>query len=93
MNNANWTLKNGLATIDCASFPYAFRTAFNIVRKTVEAKKDPGVVIKGILILGPPNARGERNKYTYAQATELAQGQGLLQPDGSINSREFKRRF
>lgn len=92
MSNANWILKNGLQSIDCISFPYAFRTAYNIVRKTIEAKKDPSSVIKGLIILGPINGRGERNKYNYAQATELAQGQDLLQADGNINSKEFKRR-
>jgi len=90
--NSNWILKNGMQSIDCISFPYAFRTAYNIVRKTIEAKKDPSTTIKGLTILGPVNGRGERNKYSYAQAMELAKDQGLLQPDGNVNSREFKKR-
>ncbi len=81
-----------MQSTDCSSFPYAFRTAYNIVRKTIEAKKDPTATIRGLTILGPVNGRGERNKYNYAQATELAQGQGLLQADGNLNSREFKKR-
>jgi hypothetical protein len=90
--NANWILKNGVATTDCASFPFAFRTAFNLVRKAIEAKKDPTPVIKDITILGPVNGKGERTKYSYDAAAELAKGQGLLTPDGTINSREFKKR-
>ena len=89
----NWILKNGGQTIDCSSFPYAFRTAFNLVRKVIEAKQDPTPVIKAISIVGPANAKGERSTYSYAAATQLAQGQGLLTPDGQINSREFKRKF
>ena len=92
MNNSLWTLKNGASTIECTSFPYAFRTAYFTVRKAVEAKKDTSALIKGLVILGPSNSRGERSKYSYFEATELAKGQGLLTPDGNINSREFKKR-
>jgi hypothetical protein len=90
--SSNWILKNGVQTTDCISFPFAFRAAYNIVRKTIEAKKNPAPVIKDLTILGPVNSKGERTKYTYASATELAKGQGLLTPGGEINSREFKKR-
>ena len=90
---SNWILKNGLQSIDCSSFPYAFRTAYNIVRKAIEAKQDPTAVSKGIVILGPVDRHGDRTKYTYLAAMELAKDQGLLQADGNINSREFKRKY
>ena len=78
--------------MDCDSFPFAFRSAFNAVRKAVEAKQSPASVAKNITILGPTNSRGERITYTYASALQLAQDQGLVTSEGNINSREFKRR-
>ena len=48
--------------------------------------------MKNITIIGPPNAKGERTKYTYASAKQMAEGMGLLTADGTINSREFKKR-
>jgi hypothetical protein len=89
-SNANWIFKNGAQAIDCTSFPFAFRTMFNVVRKGVADKKP--VNTKDLTILGPKNLRGERTTYSYDKATQLATEQGLLTMDGQINSREFKRR-
>jgi hypothetical protein len=89
-SNANWILRNGSQTMDCTSFPYAFRTMFNIVRKSIENKKP--VNTRDLSILGPRNLRGERTTYSYEAASQLASEQGLLTVDGQINSREFKRR-
>jgi hypothetical protein len=91
--NANWILNTGTGPIPCDTFPYAFRTAFNLVRRASETKgANVSVVIKGISIQGPPNLRGERRMYSYVTATQMALDQGLLTPDGSINSREFKQK-
>jgi hypothetical protein len=90
MSNANWILRNGVQNIDCTSFPYAYRTMFNIVRKGIADKKP--VDTKKLSILGPKNIRGDRTTYSYASATTLARSQGLLDLDGQINSREFKRK-
>jgi len=87
-----WILKNGIQSVDCSSFPYAFRTAYNLVRKANEAKQDATPIIKGISIVGPPTPRGERTTYSYASAKQMAEDMGLLTPDDQINSREFKRR-
>lgn len=89
MNNANWILKNGTQTIPCTSFPFAYRTMFNLVRP---AEGKAPVNSNDLSIKGPANLKGERTTYTYAMATKLAKEQGLLTPDGTINSREFKRR-
>ncbi len=48
--------------------------------------------MKGLAIIGPPNPKGERTTYSYASAKQMAEGMGLLTPEGTINSREFKRR-
>lgn len=90
--NSNWILKNGTQSIDCSSFPYAFRTAYNLIRKAIEAKQNVSSVINGISIVGPPNAKGERTTYSYDKAKQMAEGMGLLSSDGQINGREFKRR-
>ena len=86
----NWTLKSGNVTTECASFPYAFRTAYNNVRKAIEAKQSPSGLIQNITILGPVNARGERIKYNYAEAVELARSMDILTIDGNINSKNMK---
>jgi hypothetical protein len=88
--NANWIFKNGKQNIDCMSFPYAFRTMFNVVRKAIADKKQ--VSTKDYSILGPKNVRGDRKTYSYDEATNLATEQGLLTVDGQINSREFRKR-
>lgn len=90
--NANWILKNGAQRTECASFPFAFRTAFNLIRKAIEAKQDASAIMRNLSIVGPPGPRGERTTYSYASAKEMAEGMGLLSPEGQINSREFKRR-
>lgn len=92
MNKVTWILKSGVTATECASFPYAFRTAYNIVRKALEKNENVGSVINGIQIVGPPNLKGEIMKYTYSSAVNLAKSMGLLLPDGSINQKEFKRR-
>lgn len=90
MSNANWIFKNGVQSVDCTSFPYAFRAMHSVVRKGIENKQP--VNTKDLTILGPKNGRGEREVYSYFKATQLATDQGLLTAQGEINSREFKRR-
>ena len=89
-NQANWILKNNGVTIPSASFPYAFRSMWNSVRKGIEDKKP--VNTKEITIVGPPNLKGERTTYSYNDAVALAREQGLLNAQGEINSKEFKKR-
>lgn len=93
MNNtpeANWILKNGSQKIDYTSFPYAYRTAFNIVRKSILGKKP--INTRDLTIQGPKDPRGDRKIYSYDEATRLATDMGLLTPEGQINGKEFKRR-
>lgn len=90
MSNANWIFKNGASSVDCTSFPYAFRAMWNTIKKGVTDKKP--VDTSTLTILGPKNGRGERTAYSYFQARKLAEDQGLLTAEEQINSREFKRR-
>lgn len=90
MSNASWIFKNGAASVDCTSFPYAFRAMWNTIKKGIADKKP--VNTDTLSILGPKNSKGEREKYSYFRARQLAESQGLLTADEQINSREFKRR-
>lgn len=92
MNKVKWILKSGVTSTECTSFPYAFRMAYNIVRKALEANQDVSKVISGIQIVGPPNGKGELMKYNYQKALDLARSMGLVLPDGSINQKEFKKK-
>lgn len=90
--NITWILKYRDQKVECTSFPFAYRTAFNIVRKTIEANLPTGTLISSISITGPPNFKGDKKAYSYAEATNTAIGMGLLNGDGEINSREFKKK-
>lgn len=74
------------------SFPYAFRYMWNGIRKGVEAGKPQDELTKQISIVSPlKDVHGDFRVYSYDQAVQMAKGQGLLTPEGQINSREFKR--
>lgn len=92
MKAANWILRNGMQRHECLTFPFAFRSMFNIVRKGLETGKESlSEMIPKLSIIGPPNAKGERKTYNYSSAMEMAKCQGLITSDGQINSKEFKR--
>jgi hypothetical protein len=87
-NNTNtWSFHDGLQNYPCMTFPYAYRHMFNALKKGVEAGLHYDTMLKRFKIISPIG-----KEYSYAKATELAQQQGLLTPDGSINSREFKKK-
>lgn len=91
--NSIWKLQNGNTITECTSFPYAYRTAWNMVRKAIDEKQDPGVLIRNMKIISPQKDRvGDNKVYSYTEATVMAKSMGLLTPEGSINGREFKRR-
>ncbi len=91
-NKIKWILKNGFTSTEFTSFPYAFRVAYNTVRKAIEINKNLDSTINGIQIIGPPNGKGELMKYSYSSAADLAKSMGLLLPDGTLNQKEFKKR-
>ncbi len=91
-NKTKWIVKSGVTVTECVSFPFAFRMAFNLVRKALEKNQNVGSVVSGIQIVGPPNGKGEPMTYTYSKASDLAKSMGLLLPDGTINQKEFKKR-
>lgn len=91
-NKVKWILKNGAQIIECNSFPYAFRNAYNIIRKALENNQDIGRVMSGIQIVGPPNGKGEPMTYNYTRAVSLAKSMGLLLADGTLDQREFKKK-
>ena len=93
MNNATWTLVNGKSKSDCSTFPFAFRQAYFLIEDEKKAKRPALELMKSLKILGPPNLRGERTTYSWSSATDFAKNSGLLTPDGTLNNKEFKRKF
>ena len=85
--NTNWTFDDGFKKTACTTFPFAFRMMHNILRKAIEAGQTTSDLMKRFKIMSPVGT-----VYTYSRACELATQQGLLTPDGSLNSKEFKRR-
>jgi len=65
---------------------------FAIAKKAVESPGSAKVVEKLCIISPQKDAHGDPRRYSYAAATEMATDSGLLTPEGTINSREFKRR-
>ena len=92
MNNVTWTLVNGKSKSEFSSFPFAFRQAFFLIEAEKKAKRPALALMKELKILGPPNPRSERTTYSWSSATDLAKSNGLLTLDGTLNSKEFKRR-
>ncbi len=92
MNKVKWMFKNGFQSTECTSFPFAFRMAYNAVRKALDNEADVGKVMSGIQIVGPPNGKGELMKYNYTSAVALAKSMGLLLADGTINHKEFGKK-
>ena len=93
MNNTlKWIFKNGASATECESFPFAFRAMYHTVRHGVEAGKPFGELVKKMSIVSPAkDIHGQNRVYSYAAANEMAKNQGLLTPENTINSREFKR--
>ena len=85
--NANWFFNDGLQIHPCTSFPFAFRMMFNQIRKALEAGKNTDEMTRRFTITSPVG-----RVYDYDRATQLATDQGLLTLEGTINSREFKRK-
>ena len=86
-----WQFKNGLnVPLEFTTFPLAFRAMFNLVKKGIEDKKP--VNTSGFVIFGPKNPRGERTRYNYAEATALAESFNLVNSDGFLNGKEFKKK-
>ena len=90
-NNPNWILNNNGVKSPFTSFPYAFRAMWNVVQNAIKAKKPVDGLTKAMSIQGPPNAKNERTTYSWFTANQMAKDQGLLQLDGTLNGREFKR--
>ena len=92
MNNI-WIFRNGVQSIECTSFPFAYRAMWYALKKNAEAGKSNAEMIKHLSIISPvKNMYGQKKVYDYDEATTMATAQGLLGTDGQINSREFKRK-
>lgn len=83
----SWIFDDGFQKHPYATFPYAFRSMFNAIKKGVETGKKYDDMARTFKVYSPVGII-----YSYARATELATQQGLLTPDAQINSREFRRR-
>lgn len=82
-----WTFNDGVQKHPCTSFPFAYRMLYNSLKKGVETGKKFEEMTKVFRILSPTG-----KVYSYTDATSLATDQGLLTPEGTINSKEFKRK-
>ena len=84
-----WQFRSGTNTIqEFSTFPFAFRSMYNLVRNGIDDKKP--IDTSSFIILGPKNPRGDRVQYRYNAAVEFAKSIGLLSLDGHINGKEFK---
>ena len=92
--NTKWLFRDGTTTVECTSFPFAFRAMFMTVKQGVEkGKRKYEDMIRSMSIVSPMVDRntGKPKVYSYAAATQFAKDTGVLTPEGQINSREFKR--
>lgn len=78
--------------MEFTSFPYAFRSMWNTLRKGVENGRTHGDMVRQMSIIAPLKDRhGDPKVYSYAEAQRMAEMQGLLNDSGQLNSKEFKR--
>lgn len=92
MNAAIWIFRDGATKVECTSFPYAFRTMVNTIKKGVEKGGRKEDMVKRMSIVSPiKNRLNDTKVYSYAEAVQMADTMGLLTADGQINSREFRR--
>jgi hypothetical protein len=90
--NAIWIFKNGSTSVECTSFPYAFRAMFNTVRKAIEAGQPTSNLTNQMSIISPmKDIHGNPRVYNYFEAKKMALDQGLLTPEEQINGKEFRR--
>lgn len=88
--NTEWTMKDGLRRNVFSTFPYAFRHIYNMIEaanKDPESKRKSKDIIDSIYLLSPTG-----KLYTYTDALKLAQTQNLVNNEGQLNSKEFKRK-
>lgn len=91
MTKMMWLFKNGAESIEHTSFPYAFRTMWNTVKKETENNKNSFQdVIKKMVIISPlKDIHGDNRRYNYTAACELATTLDVLK-DGGINKKAFR---
>lgn len=79
-------------TVECNSFPYAFRAMYNTVQVGVEKGKTVGQMCKNMRIISPlKDLHGDHKTYSYPEAVRMATQSGLLSADGQLNGKEFRR--
>jgi len=93
MNTNLWIFRDGVSPgVQCNSFPFAFRAMFYSVRDGLKNGRKLVDMEKSMIIISPiKNIHGDKRKYSYTEATKMAKGSGLLNADGNINSKEFKK--
>ena len=85
---ANWKFFDGAKEHPYFTFPLAFKAMHDKLRSETErGQTNPLELRKRLFIVGP----GERN-YSYSSSLDLAQIQGLVNADGSLNMKQFKRK-
>ena len=92
---AKWILKDGAKRIECTSFPYAFRSLWGIRHKGLnpkegEPKRELNEMMKSLSIIGPVGTPMEKT-LSFTAAVQKARECSLLDNEGNINGREFKR--
>ena len=96
---AKWIFKDGTKEVPCDSFPYAFRYMYNAFRMGVEGvgpnktqvpKRSPGEMMRNFTITGPCGTAFQKT-FSYSESVQKARTSDLLTPDGTLDSRQFKR--
>jgi len=86
--NTTWKFYDGIQENVFTTFPFAYRALFNLVKKNLDSGKTVREITRKYKIISPV-----KREYSYDNATQLALEQGLLNKDGTLNSKEFKRKL
>ena len=86
-----WILNDGKSQITCDTFPFAFRRLWAIRANGLnpEEGKPKRTIMEMMKSLSITSPLGK--VYGYAAACEMARSQDLLDKDGNIDPRPFKK--
>ena len=88
---AKWNFKNGSMISQWDSFPFAYRAMYNEIRRGIEKGIPLSNMTNAMSITGPISPGIKPSRYTYHAATQKANDAGIVNTEGIINSKEFKR--
>lgn len=90
----DWIFNDGVSKVYCTTFPFAYRLMHEAIQTGIEKKRKLNDMANQMSIISPiKTPRGDIRKYSYTEATSMANDQGLLHPGGRLDKHEFQGKY